>query len=109
LRGKRSYQTSLSVLSTIRKLAPEILVKSSILLGLGEEREEVKETILELRRAGCDVLVLGQYLKPSPSSWEVQRIIRDEEFECYREFALGLGFRYVFAGTWMRSSNAIFC
>jgi len=101
---RASYQKSLKVLGHVKKLNPRILTKSSLMLGLGEEREEVLQTLGDLRSVGTDFLTLGQYLRPSPRNLSVERYVPPEEFEHYRGLAEELGFRYVASGPLVRSS-----
>jgi lipoic acid synthetase len=74
------------------------------MLGLGERREEVVETIQDLRDAGCSVLTIGQYLQPGPGYMEVVEYVRPEEFEEYRILALEKGFSFVESKPLVRSS-----
>jgi lipoic acid synthetase len=105
VRDRRAgYWRSIGVLGNIRQLKPSIATKSSLMLGLGEEEAEVKETIRSLREAGVDILILGQYLCPGGASLPVHRYLHPDEFKALREFAVSLGFRAVAAGPFMRSS-----
>ena len=79
-------------------------IKSGLMLGLGERDDEVFASLRELRAAGCDVLTLGQYLRPGPANVPVQRFVPPEAFDEWRIRALDLGFRAVAAGPWVRSS-----
>jgi len=81
-----------------------LLTKSGIMVGLGEEWEEVLETIRAIRSAGTDVLTVGQYLRPSPSHLPILRYYTPEEFDRLRAFALGLGYTHVESGPLVRSS-----
>ena len=81
-----------------------MLTKSGIMVGLGEEWEEVEETIRAIRSAGADILTVGQYLSPSPKHLPVVRYYAPEEFDRLRDFALGLGFQHVESGPLVRSS-----
>jgi len=78
--------------------------KSGLILGMGETRGEVVAVLEDLRRVGCDVITLGQYLQPTDRHLEVAEYIHPVEFEWYREVALALGFREVAAGPLVRSS-----
>lgn len=105
VRDHRSgYWRSIGVLKSVKGFKPSIITKSSMMLGLGEEEEEVKETIRRLREIGVDLLTLGQYLRPGEESMPVQRYVHPDEFERLREFALSIGFRAVAAGPFIRSS-----
>ncbi|MEZ4224892.1 MAG: lipoyl synthase [Polyangiaceae bacterium] len=99
-----SYDQSLSVLAHAKQVAPERFVKSSIMVGIGEHDEEVLETLGDLRRAGVDIVTLGQYLRPSPKHAAVARYAPPEDFERWAEHARGMGFAYVASGPLVRSS-----
>ncbi|MFN3346710.1 MAG: lipoyl synthase, partial [Candidatus Bipolaricaulaceae bacterium] len=77
---------------------------SSLLLGLGEEEEEVEESLLDLRKAGVDILVLGQYLRPTARELPVARYVSPAEFALWAERAKKLGFRAVVSGPLVRTS-----
>jgi lipoic acid synthetase len=74
------------------------------MLGLGEERDELREVLRDLRKVGCSILTLGQYLQPSRAHLPVERYVTPEEFEALREDALEMGFRHVESGPLVRSS-----
>jgi len=101
-RSGARFDRSLELLG--RSKAAGMLTKSGIMVGLGEETEEVEETIRAIRSAGADVLTVGQYLSPSPKHLPVARYYTPEEFDRLRDFALGLGFQHVEAGPLVRSS-----
>ena len=98
------YDRSLAVLAEARRLAPDLPLKSSLLLGLGETPEEVLEALVDLRRVGVDTAVLGQYLRPTAASVPVARYLPPEEFAELRVRALGLGFAEVVAEPLARTS-----
>ncbi len=98
------YERSLRVLEMAKGFRPDILTKSSLMLGLGETREELLVVFADLRRYGCDILTLGQYLRPSPEQLPVVAFIAPIEFAELREDALKLGFRHVESGPMVRSS-----
>jgi lipoic acid synthetase len=106
LRDRRaSYALSLKVLSRFRALAPgNSVVKSALLLGLGETREEILEALSDLRAAGVDAVALGQYLRPTRAAAPVVRYVTPAEFAEFAEAARGIGFRSVLAGPLVRSS-----
>ena len=102
---RANYDQSLGVLSALKSFGRKGLrTKSSIMLGLGETREELKQTFVDLRAAGVDVLTLGQYLQPSSWHLKVERFVPPEEFEELRQEAMDCGFLYVAAGPLVRSS-----
>ncbi len=102
IRSRATYDTSLAVLRRIA--ASGKIAKSGIMLGLGETEEEVLETMDDLRKAGCRVMTIGQYLQPSAANVAVQEYIRPEVFEAYRETGLTKGFTHVESGPLVRSS-----
>ncbi|HEC63585.1 MAG TPA: lipoyl synthase [Candidatus Acetothermia bacterium] len=101
---RAGYELSLEVLKTVKELAPQMITKSSLLLGLGETEQEVKAAISDLREVGTDILVLGQYLRPSPAQLPVQRYLPPEEFARLADWAKGIGFPVVVAGPLVRTS-----
>ncbi|HTY46886.1 MAG TPA: lipoyl synthase [Methanomassiliicoccales archaeon] len=98
------YERSINVLRHLSRHKSGYLVKSSLMLGLGETRDEVESTLIEVYSMGVDVIALGQYLKPKGASLDVVRYVHPREFEALKEFAEGLGFIKVFAGPLVRSS-----
>lgn len=98
-----SYEQSLRVLEHAKSRGAR-LTKSSLMLGMGEELDEVRETMADLRKAGVDVLTLGQYLRPSPKHHEVVRYVEPAEFDALRDEGLAMGFKYVASGPLVRSS-----
>jgi lipoic acid synthetase len=83
---------------------PAMLSKSGMMLGLGETREEVRQVLADLRGAGCDIVTIGQYLRPSQKHLPVERFVPPEEFAEIAEEGRRLGFRHVEAGPLVRSS-----
>ncbi|MEE9202334.1 MAG: lipoyl synthase [Dehalococcoidia bacterium] len=104
VRPGASFSRSLKLLRRAGDAAPGLFTKSGLMLGLGEEREEVMWTMAQLREVGCHFLTLGQYLRPSPEHHSVVRFVPPEEFEDYRDIAQGMGFRGVASGPLVRSS-----
>ena len=104
VRPGSDYRRSLGALATAKSLAPALLTKSSVMLGLGEARDEVVRVMEDLREHDCDILTLGQYLQPSGEQLEVFRYVPPQEFEELAEVAEGLGFRQVVSGPLVRSS-----
>ena len=105
---RATYEQSLAVLAHARRAIADarsaVLTKSSLMLGLGERDDEVREAMGDLRAAGVDILTLGQYLRPTVSHLPVERYVTPAQFEAYREMGLDAGFREVFAGPLVRSS-----
>ncbi len=96
------YERSLDVITQAR--AAGLVTKSNLILGMGEERHEVSEAIADLHAAGCDLLTITQYLRPSPRHHPVERWVKPEEFVELREEALAAGFAGVMSGPLVRSS-----
>lgn len=101
---RAGYEQTLSVLAYAKKSRPEILTKTSLMLGLGETEEEIKETFTDLRAIGVDIVTLGQYLRPTSAHLPVARYVTPEEFKTYRDWGLELGFLEVVSGPLVRSS-----
>jgi lipoic acid synthetase len=105
VRDRRAgYRQSLEVLRMARKLESGMLTKSSLMLGLGETEEEVEQAMLDLRTHGVELLTLGQYLQPTSGHLPVARYLLPDEFDRYRIRGEAMGFRYVAAGPFVRSS-----
>jgi lipoyl synthase len=98
------YARTLELLDRARHYAPAIPTKTGLMLGLGEERDEVIATLRDLREAGCSILTLGQYLRPSASHAPMIRFYHPDEFRELKSIALGLGFVHVESGPLVRSS-----
>ena len=99
-----NYNSSLQLLKTIKKINKKIKTKSGIILGLGETKEEIIETMQELRDNDVDFLTLGQYLQPSEKHVKIEKYYKPEEFGELKEIGLKMGFRHVEAGPLVRSS-----
>ncbi len=105
IRDRRaSYRQSLLVLQTCKRLDKSIYTKSAMMLGVGETEEEVLQSLRDLRAIGADFVAMGQYLRPSQRHYEVKEYVTPEKFERIRKQALSLGFLYVAAGPFVRSS-----
>ncbi len=103
-RAGADYNRSLRIIANSKKLRPDILTKSGIMLGLGEKPEELLRTLGDLAAHGCDLLTLGQYLAPSKERPAVEKYYTEEEFACWGEKARAAGFKAVLAGPLVRSS-----
>jgi lipoic acid synthetase len=101
---RASYEQTIAVLAHAKQYKPQILTKTSLMLGLGETDEEIAQTMDDLRAANVDLLTLGQYLRPTKHHLEVQRFVTPAEFDVYREWALAKGFRECVSGPLVRSS-----
>jgi len=101
---RATYEQTLAVLKHAKEYKPEVLTKTSIMLGLGETEEEIMEAMDDLRAINCDVLTLGQYLQPTTNHLPIERYVTPEEFEEYRQWGLKKGFLEVVSGALVRSS-----
>jgi lipoic acid synthetase len=101
---RAGYEQTLSVLEHAKRYRPEVLTKTSLMLGLGETDAEIVETMDDLRRIGVDILTLGQYLRPTANHLAVERFVTPAEFERYRAWGLERGFVEVVSGPLVRSS-----
>ena len=101
---RATYEQSLHVLKTIKKLNPAVYSKSSIMLGLGETDAGLIATMRDLREVNVDILTLGQYLRPSRGHLPVTEYVTADRFEYFRQIAESLGFLYVASGPLVRSS-----
>ncbi len=102
--ARAGYDQTLAVLAHAKRHRPQVLTKSSLMLGLGETDAEIAQTMADLRAAGVDLLTLGQYLRPTVHHLPVMRYVTPQEFERYRAWGLVLGFRECVAGPLVRSS-----
>jgi lipoic acid synthetase len=101
---RASYQQTLAVLAHAKHYRPGVLTKTSLMLGLGETDDEIMATLADLRAIGCDILTLGQYLRPTANHLAVERYVTPEEFAAYRARAIAMGFLECVAGPMVRSS-----
>ena len=104
VRHKARYPRSLELLRLAQQAAPGVVTKSGLMLGLGETREELDEVLHDLRGVDCDVITIGQYLRPSSRHLPVVRYWSPAEFAALAGFARSLGFKHVEAGPLVRSS-----
>ena len=98
------YNRSLRLLELVKSLDSRIYLKSGLMLGLGECKKEVTSVLEDLRKVGCDIITLGQYLRPTKAHVQVKRFIPPEEFQDYEALAKQMGFLAVAAGPFVRSS-----
>jgi lipoic acid synthetase len=101
---RATYRQSLAVLQFVKDKDPKRYTKSSIMLGLGEQEDEVRQALRDLRGVGCDVVTFGQYLQPSKRHLKVQEYVTPEKFAEWQTEAEGMGFLYVASGPLVRSS-----
>ena len=107
VRSRAKYRTSLQVLRRAKELSSRgrgIVAKSGIMLGLGETEPEIFQTMDDLREVGCQVLTMGQYLRPTPTHLPVVEFVTPEQFDLYGEIARKKGFEHVASGPLVRSS-----
>ncbi|MHC4534010.1 MAG: lipoyl synthase [Planctomycetota bacterium] len=99
-----NYQRSLNLLRKAKECSDNIQTKSSIMLGLGETDDEIKQVLIDLYNVGCERVTIGQYLKPSKNSLEVVEYITPEKFDFWKQKAIELGFRWIISSPFARSS-----
>ena len=104
VRSRAKYRTSLEVLRKAKERSAKIVTKSGVMLGLGEKEPELFQTMDDLREIGCQVLTLGQYLRPTPKHLPVVEFVTPERFEAYGQIARAKGFEHVASGPLVRSS-----
>src|SRR5258708_1190052 len=98
------YAETIGGLRSAKAYKPNVLTKTSLMLGLGETDAEIRDTLADLRAAHVDVLTLGQYLRPTPNHLNVERFVTPQQFDAYRQWALELGFLECVSGPLVRSS-----
>lgn len=101
---RAGYEQTLEVLAHAKRYRPDVLTKTSLILGLGETDDEIAGTMDDLRAIGCDILTLGQYLRPTRNHLPIDRWVTPKEFEMYRHWGLDKGFLEVASGPMVRSS-----
>jgi len=104
VRPQAGYQSSIELLWRAKTEAPGIITKSGLMVGLGENLEEVIEVMQDLREVDCDFLTIGQYLRPSAQHHQVIRFVPPSEFDEYKNIGEGMGFRAVASAPFVRSS-----
>ena len=104
VRPKGNYELSLKLLAKAKDINPTTVTKSGIIVGMGESVDEVLETMSDLRKVDCDLLTIGQYLRPSIRHLAIDRFYRPEEFEELRKAGESMGFKHVASGPLVRSS-----
>jgi lipoic acid synthetase len=101
---RAGYAQSLQVLRRVKQLNPSIYTKSAIMVGLGETEEQVIQAMKDLRANGCDILTIGQYMKPREKTLAVKEYVPPDQFKRYEEMGKRLGFLYVASAPFVRSS-----
>jgi len=104
VRPRGRYEWALTVLKNAREMMPAGRTKSGLMVGLGESEDEVRVVMTDLVAVGCNILTLGQYLRPTPHHWPIARYYTPDDFARLRETGLRLGFQHVEAGPLVRSS-----
>lgn len=102
VRHKATYDRTLSILSYVKGKVDQ--VKSGIMVGLGETKTQVEETLEDLHSVGCDIVTIGQYLQASKKKMRVHRFVTPDEFEAYKQYGESLGIPTVYSGPFVRSS-----
>ncbi|MFB6290482.1 MAG: lipoyl synthase [Candidatus Bipolaricaulia bacterium] len=102
--ARAGYELTLSVLEKMKEVDPDLVTKSSIMAGLGEELEEIERTLEDLYRVGVDIVTIGQYLRPTEDQLPVERFWDSTAFEELEDTAEEMGFKNVIAGPFVRSS-----
>lgn len=104
VRAKATYDRSLELLARVKEIAPHVPTKSSLMVGLGETKEEILQAMDDLLKHNVDIMTIGQYLQPSRKHLDVERYYHPDEFEELKKVALDKGFKHCEAGPMVRSS-----
>jgi lipoic acid synthetase len=104
IRSRASYERSLRLLKRAKELQADILVKSGLMVGVGETEQEVLDVLCDLRAVDCDLVTIGQYLRPSVTHYPVVAYVSPEAFDRFAQAARRMGFRGVMCGPFVRSS-----
>ena len=104
VRPRGDYQLSLDLLAQAKAMEPSMVTKSGIIVGMGESKDEIVETMHNLRGVDCDLLTIGQYLRPSIKHLPIDRFYTPAEFEELRQIGQEMGFKHVASGPLVRSS-----
>ena len=104
VRAKGDYDLSLELLAKSKAIDPSIVTKSGIIVGMGENTKQLKSTMQDLREVDCDLLTIGQYLRPSQKHLKTVKYYKPDEFEDLKQVGLNLGFKHVASGPLVRSS-----
>ena len=104
VRHKAEYDRTLSLLQRAKESKKVAFVKSGMMVGLGEKKEEVYESLQDLQKVGCDIVTIGHYLQASKNKLRVKAFISPEEFEDYAKYGESIGIPYVYSGPFVRSS-----
>ena len=104
VRAKGDYDLSLELLAKSKAIDPSIVTKSGIIVGMGEDTTQLKSTMQDLREVDCDLLTIGQYLRPAQKHLKTVKYYKPDEFEDLKQVGLNLGFKHVASGPLVRSS-----
>lgn len=104
VRQGADYHRSLRILKSAKENYPNKIIKSGIMLGLGETDDEICSAMKDIKETGCDILTIGQYLSPSKDNFPVKRFVAPAEFKKYEEIGMNMGFGRVVSGPFVRSS-----
>jgi len=104
VRPKARYERSLELLRRVKQIDPRMTTKSGLMVGLGETMAELEATLADLRAQDCDLITVGQYLRPDDKHLPVERYYHPDEFAAIKEIGRTLGFRHIEAGPFVRSS-----
>ncbi len=104
VRHRATYDRSLALLTHAAKRRTMRLIKSGLMVGLGEQVEEVQETLVDLQRAGVEIVTMGQYLQPTSRNLTVKEFITPEQYEEYAEYGRSIGIKHMYCGPFVRSS-----
>ena len=101
---RASYEQTLSLLLNAKKIKPDVLTKTSLMVGIGEKDYEIQQTLEDLIEANVDIVTIGQYLRPSINHLPVDRYVSPDTFQQYRNWGIDLGFLEIVSGPLVRSS-----
>jgi len=104
VRQKADYERSLNLLAAVKTEFKEMITKTGVMVGLGENIQQLNELFHDVARVNCDMITIGQYLKPAAGKLEVARYYKPEEFDQLKDLALKCGISYVYSGPFVRSS-----
>jgi len=106
VRHKATYERTLSILRHAKKYGEThgLLIKSGLMVGLGETELQVQETLRDLQQQGCDIITIGQYLQANPKKLLVKEFVHPDQFKKYEEYGYSVGVKYMYSGPFVRSS-----
>ncbi len=104
VRHRATYERTLSLLRAVREYSKECYVKSGLMVGLGESDEQVRETIRDLKEAGCQIITIGHYLQANRHKLRVKNFVSPAQFDAYAQYGKSIGIDHIYAGPFVRSS-----